>query len=304
MAPSSFLLAHPIWHWMFWKRVMVRFMQRQGTDAVGILAYTTLIGLVPMLAVMLSLFSVSPYFADLELLILDKVIHNLMPASQPIIESYIVSFSQQAASLKGPGLWVMFMTTLMLLWKIDSKLNGLWPNAKRRRWWVSLLNYLGVSVLGPILLGLSLLTSSYLLALPLLTLSYPFLDTLTLGISVLPFVFSLLGFALLYKFVPAQKVAFKAALVGGLFAALQLELLKSGFSLYVAWFPTYNLVYGAFAAVPLFLLWLYLMWFIVIWNGVVVYVFNQKYTLKTTRPGQIKRIDLPFLSNVHLRPKA
>ncbi|MBN2865142.1 MAG: YihY family inner membrane protein [Thiotrichales bacterium] len=281
-------LEHPIWHWMFWKRVTVRFMQRQGTDAVGILAYTTLLGIVPMIAVMLSLFSVSPYFDDFELLVMDQVVHNLMPSSQPVIESYILGFSQQAAALKGPGLLVMLFTTIMLLWKIDSKINGLWPHARRRKWWVSLLHYLGVSIGGPLLLGLSLLTSSYLLAVPLLSEAYPFLEKLTFGISLLPFVFALMGFALLYKFVPAQKVAFKAALIGGLLATIQIELLKDGFALYVEWFPTYNVIYGAFAAIPLFLLWLYVMWFIVIWNAVVVYVLNQKYYPDSSRPADFK----------------
>ncbi|MEA3405231.1 MAG: YihY family inner membrane protein [Pseudomonadota bacterium] len=297
MATEATFLEQRIWHWMFWKRVIVRFTQRQGTDAVGILAYTTLLGIVPMLAVMLSLFSVSPYFADFEFLVMDQVLHNLMPSSQPIIESYLVTFSQQAANLKGPGLLVMLLTTLMLLWKVDSKLNGLWPNAKKRRWWVSILHYLGVSLLGPILLGLSLLTSSYLLAVPLLSEAYPFLDKLTFGISLLPLVFALLGFAALYKFVPHQKVAFKAALIGGLFATLQIELLKDGFALYVEWFPTYNVIYGAFAAIPLFLLWLYLLWFIVIWNGVVVYVLNQKYYPDTIRPVESEVISEEITSN-------
>lgn len=266
-----------IWHWMFWKRVVVHFLQCKGTDAAGLLAYTSLLGIVPMLAVMLSLFSVSPYFADFESLVMEQVVHNLMPSSHPVIESYLVTFSQQAVNLKGPGLIVMFITTLMLLWKVDDKLNGLWPDARRRRWWVSLLHYLGISLLGPILLGLSLLTSSYLLAVPLLAQAYPFLQKLTFGISLLPFVFALLGFAALYRFVPRHPVSTKAAMIGGLFATLQLELLKEGFTLYVQWFPSYNLIYGTFAAVPLFLLWLYLMWLIVIWNGTVVAVLNQRY---------------------------
>lgn len=277
MAHEPITLEQRLWHWVFWKRVAVRFMQRQGTDTAGTLAYTTLLGLVPMIAVMLSLFSVSPYFEDFEFLVMDKVLHNLMPSSQPIIESYLLGFSQQAAGLKGPGILVMFFTTIMLLWKIDSKINGLWPSTGRRRWWVSLLNYLGISLVGPLLLGLSLLTSSYLLAAPFLTEIFPFLDKLTLGISLLPFLFALFGFALLYKFVPSQKVSFRAALIGGLFATIQIELLKEGFALYIQWFPTYNVIYGAFAAIPLFLLWLYVMWFIVIWNAVVVYTLNQKY---------------------------
>lgn len=277
MATRQRNMEEAIWHWLFWKRVIVHFQRRQGTDAVGILAYTTLLGIVPMLAVMLSLFSVSPYFAEFEALVMEQVVHNLMPSSHPVIESYLIGFSQEAVKLKGPGLIVMLVTTLMLLWKVDSKLNAMWPAGRSRRWWVSLLHYLGVSILGPLLLGLSLVTSSYLLAVPLLKDAYPLLETLTFGISLLPFLFAFLGFAALYKYVPRQKVSSKAALIGGLFATVQLELLKEGFALYVQWFPTYNLIYGAFAAIPLFLLWLYLLWFIVIWNGTVVAVLNQHY---------------------------
>lgn len=259
-----------IFHWQLWKNVFVRFRRHQGTDAVAILAYTSLIGIVPMLAVMLSLFSVSVYFQSFETLVLDQVLHNLMPSSQPVIEDYLLQFSQQAVQLKGPGLIVMLMTTLMLLWKIDQKLNGLWSTTLKRKWWVSLLHYLGVSLLGPLFLGLSLVASSYLLALPWLAETTPWIEKATFGIGLLPFALSLLGFMALYKFVPVAHVPTKIAWVGGLFAAIQLELLKSGFALYVTWFPTYDLIYGAFASIPLFLLWLYSIWFIVIWNGALV----------------------------------
>lgn len=266
--------------WRFWAKVFVRFRQNQGTDAVAILAYTTLIGIVPLLAVMLSLFSVSTYFESFETVVMEHVVRNLMPDSQPIIEEYLMMFSMQAVNLKGPGLVVMLFTTLMLLWKIDQKLNGLWPGGLKRKWWVSILHYLGVSLLGPILLGLSLVSSSYVLALPWLAETTPWLEKLTFGISLLPLIFSLLGFMLLYKLVPVAYVPIKAAFVGGLFATIQLELLKSGFALYIKWFPTYDLIYGAFASVPLFLLWLYLIWFIVIWNGALVVTLTQRMTSK------------------------
>lgn len=257
-------------HLTLWKRVFVRFMHSKGFDAVAILAYTTLMGVVPMLAVMLSLFSVSAFFANFEALVMDQVVRNLMPHSQPMIEFYLVQFSQQAMSLKGPGLVIMFITTLLLLWKIDQKLNGLWEAHSKRKWWVGLLNYLGVSILGPLLLGLSLLSSTTIMAWPWFAQTTPWIEQLVFGIKVLPFVFSLLGFVVLYKFVPVVFVSAKAALIGGVFAAIELELLKGGFALYVTWFPTYDAVYGAFAAIPLFLLWLYLVWFIVIWNGALV----------------------------------
>jgi len=269
-------LVTAVTHWRFWKQVFLHFKNRQGTDSVAILAYTSLIGIVPMLAVMLGLFSVSTYFASFESLVMDQVVRNLMPNSQPVIEEYLFKFSQQAASLKGPGLVVMLFTTLMLLWKVDQKLNGLWSEKLERKWWVSLLHYLGISLLGPLLLGLSLLVSSSLLALPFIVDTTPWIDKLTSGMQIIPLILAWLGFTALYKLVPIVKVPFNIALIAGLFAMLQLELLKSGFALYVEWFPTYAVVYGAFAAVPLFLLWLYLVWFIVIWNGAVV-VTLQKY---------------------------
>ncbi|WP_321326288.1 YihY/virulence factor BrkB family protein [Thiomicrorhabdus sp.] len=267
---SLFTLIKQVMHWRFWQRVFIHFRNRQGTDAVAILAYTSLVGIVPMLAVMLGLFSVSSYFDSFEALVMDQVVRNLMPDSQPVIEEYIYKFSQAAASLKGPGLIVMLFTTIMLLWKVDQKLNGLWSHRLKRKWWVNILQYLGVSLLGPLLLGLSLVISSSLLALPLFVETTPFIDKLTSGMKIVPLILAWLGFTALYKLVPIVKVPIKIALISGLFAMLELELLKTGFATYVEWFPTYAVVYGAFAAVPLFLLWLYLIWFIVIWNGALV----------------------------------
>lgn len=267
---SLFTLIKQVSHWRFWQRVFIHFRNRQGTDAVAILAYTSLVGIVPMLAVMLGLFSVSSYFDSFEALVMDQVVRNLMPNSQPVIEEYLFKFSLAAASLKGPGLVVMLFTTLMLLWKVDQKLNGLWSHRLKRKWWVNILQYLGVSLLGPLLLGLSLVISSSLLALPLFVETTPFIDKLTSGMKIVPLILAWLGFTALYKLVPVVKVPFKMALISGLFAMIELEFLKSGFAMYVEWFPTYAVVYGAFAAIPLFLLWLYSIWFIVIWNGAVV----------------------------------
>jgi len=268
-----------IGHWRFWLRCAVRFKNQKGTDAVAILAYTSLVGIVPMLAVMLALFSVSSYFEAFESLVMDQVVTNLMPSSQPVIQEYLLAFSVQATNLKGPGLVVMFLTTLMLLWKVDQKLNDLWPQSRKRRWWVSILHYMGVSLLGPILLGLSLVVSSAILALPMVSDTTPLIEKLLFGLKILPVLLAWLGFSLLFKFVPACKVSTKAAFVGGFLAMVQMEILKIGFATYVKLFPTYDLIYGAFAAVPLFLLWLYSVWFIVIWNGAVVATLSDHLTL-------------------------
>lgn len=254
----------------FWKKVLIRFWHQRGTEAVAILAYTTLIGLVPMLAVMLSLFSASEWFEPFQHLVMQLVVAHLMPESQPVIQSYLTLFAEQASRLTAPGLVVMLVTTLILLWTIDQKINAMWNADYQRRWWVSLLNYLGVSLLGPLLLGLSLVASSYVLAWPLL------LGDMTVSwgvnqlMSSLPLIFSVLGFMLLFKFVPMSQVSWKQAWWVALMASIKVELLKTGFAWYITAFPTYDLVYGALAAVPVFLLWLYLMWFILIWNACVL----------------------------------
>ncbi|CAN8139445.1 membrane protein [uncultured Thiomicrorhabdus sp.] len=263
--------------WRFWLRSAVRFQQQKGTDAVAILAYTSLVGIVPMLGFMLALFSVSSYFEEFEQLVMEQVIANLMPSSQPVIQDYLFIFSEKATSLKWPGLVVMLITTLMLLWKVDQKLNELWPEVRKRRWWVSLLHYLGISLFGPILLGLSLVISTTILTLPLISDTTPFIEKLLFGLKIIPVMLSWLGFTLLFKFVPACYVSMRAAAIGGFLAMAQMELLKVGFAAYVKLFPTYDLIYGAFAAVPLFLLWLYLTWFIVIWNGAVVATLSEQY---------------------------
>lgn len=266
-----------IMHWRFWLRLAVRFQQQKGTDAVAILAYTSLLGIVPMLGLMLALFSISAYFEQFEQLVMQQVVANLMPSSQPVIQDYLFTFSEKATSLKWPSLVVMFITTLMLLWKVDQKLNDLWPKVRKRRWWVSLLHYLGISLFGPILLGLSLVISSAILTLPLISDTTPFIEKLLFGLKIIPVMLAWLGFTLLFKFVPACYVSTRAAAIGGFLAMVQMELLKVGFGAYVKFFPTYDLIYGAFAAVPLFLLWLYLSWFIVIWNGAFVATLSEQY---------------------------
>lgn len=272
---------------IFWRNVLARFWRKQGTEAVAILAYTSLIGLVPMLAVMLSLFSTSSWFEPFQQLVMQQVVTYLMPDSQPAIQQYLFRFAEQASHLTTPGLVVMFVTALMLLWTIDQKINTMWSNRYQRRWWVSLLHYLGISLIGPLLLGLSLLISAYLLASPFL--GYFSLDGLGLSplLNLLPLLFSALGFMMLYRFVPVASVSLEQAWWVGLMAAIQMEILKLGFSWYVSAFPTYDLVYGAMAAVPLFLLWLYLVWFIVIWNAAVLAeLTKQKIDLDKLEKGE------------------
>ncbi|MGC9386406.1 MAG: YihY family inner membrane protein [Hydrogenovibrio sp.] len=263
----------------FWVQLTQNFFRKNGLDAVTILAYASLVGLVPFLTIMLSVFSMSETFQVFEEQVMDKVFHYLLPDSTPLVESYLLQFSQQASKLHGVGIFSMLVIALLLLWTIDQKINAMWDHRLQRTWWVSLLHYLGISVVGPLLLGGSLVLSSVLLAAPIL----PGVALEAVLLNQLPIMINIIGFSFLYRFVPLHRVPWRYALIGAVFATLELELLKYGFGLYVKWFPTYNLIYGAFAVIPLFLLWLYLLWFILIYNASLVRQLTMKYA--TEKPG-------------------
>ncbi len=150
----------------FWIQAAQNFIRKDGLDAVTVLAYASLVGLVPFLTIMLSVFSMSDSFQAFEEAVMDKVFHYLLPASTPMVESYLLQFSQQASKLHGIGIFSMLVIALLLLWTIDQKINAMWDKHLQRSWWVSLLHYIGISVVGPVLLGGSLVLSSVLLAAP------------------------------------------------------------------------------------------------------------------------------------------
>lgn len=264
----------------FWQQAAVNFIIKQGLDAVTILAYASLVGLVPFLAILFGVFALSDSFALFQAEVVDKVLHFLLPEATPQVEAYLLKFAQKAGQLQGVGIISMFAIALILLWTIDKKINLMWHRHYQRRWWVSLLHYLGVSLIGPLILGAGLVLSSVLLAAPIL----PDLFWMADALKQLPFFINAVGFWFLYRFVPAAKVSNRAAWVGALLTTLELELLKFGFGVYVLWFPTYDLIYGAFAVIPLFLLWLYLLWLVIIFNASVV---RQIDLPLTTSPDQI-----------------
>lgn len=251
----------------FWLQASQNFIQKEGLDAVTVLAYASLVGLVPFLTVILSVFSLSPGFESIQNDVIDKIMLYLLPESTPKVEFYLRQFSQQASKLQGIGILMMLVIALILLWTIDKKINLMWSKHLQRSWWVSLLRYLGVSIIGPILLGLSLVLNSMLMAGPI----FPILQQETWVLNQAPILINILGFAFIYHFVPVHRVKVAYAFVGALLATLELELLKLLFGLYVDWFPTVSLVYGAFAVIPLFLFWLYLLWFVIIFNASVVH---------------------------------
>ncbi len=235
------------------------------------LSYTTLLSLVPLLAVMFSVLSAFPVFETVVARIQDYIFHNFVPASGEVVQSYVQQFLQQASGLTGPGIAFLVLVAVMLMDTIDGVLNGIWRVRRRRRWLSQFLVYWSVLTLGPLLLAVSIIVSSYLISLPLLTGVDPGGTLRGMILSMMPFLSTTVALALLYVLVPNRLVPFRHGLLGAALAALLFELAKRSFTLYVANVPTYATIYGALAVIPLFLVWIYVSWVVVLLGAEVAY---------------------------------
>ncbi len=269
----------------FYKQVALFGIQRlirdKLTQVASSLTFTTVLATVPMLAVILSLFTAFPLFTDFKVALEQFLTHNLMPANvSETIMSYLNTFAQQASRLTAIGVGFLIVTSIMLMMTIDEVLNTIWNVKRQRPLGQRILVYWAILSLGPIFVGASLWTSSYI-AQEKLGLVTQFSILKSLLFTLVPVIVSGLVFSLLYYLVPNRKVAWKDALIGGYTTAILLEIMKAGFAYYITQFPSYTLIYGAFATIPIFLLWIYLSWLVVLFGATVAAMAPQ------IRSGQI-----------------
>lgn len=249
------------WQWL--QALMQRVGQDQITVHAGYLAYVTLLSLVPLVAVVFAIFSAFPVFADVKEAVQHFVFSNFVPTSSEVIQQHIASFANNANQMTVWGIGFLVFTALLLIANIDQTLNRIWRVTRKRKPIVSFAIYWMVLTLGPIMLGASIGLTSYIMSLA------TYADQLTPGISTLllkslPAVLSIVTFVFLYMLVPNTEVPFKAALIGAVFAGVAFELCKKGFALYVTHFPSYELIYGALATIPILFVWVYTCWVIVL----------------------------------------
>jgi len=233
------------------------------------LTFTTVLGIVPMLAVVLSLFTAFPVFQDFRLALEDFLAHSLMPpAVSDNIMDYLNQFARQASRLTAIGGAFLVVTSLLLIMTIDKTFNDIWHVTRQRPLPQRALVYWAVVTLGPVVAGASLWATSFL-ARESMGLVRDVPEILSLAISFVPLVLTGLGFAALFVVVPNRHVYWRDALAGGFGTAIVLELMKAAFAYYLTRFPTYTVIYGAFATLPIFLLWIYLSWLAVLFGATV-----------------------------------
>lgn len=243
--------------------------EKKLAQVASSLTFTTVLAIVPLLAVVLALFTAFPLFGEFKLALEDFLGNNLMPAAvSDNVMSYLNQFAAQASRLTAIGSVFLIVTSILLMMTIDRALNDIWNVSRQRPLGSRMLVYWAILSLGPILAGASLWATSYL-AHAILAPTDRSSDLLSFTLSFIPLLATALGFAALFMLVPNRKVERKDALAGGVGVAIVLAIMKAGFSFYLARFPSYMVIYGAFATLPIFLLWIYLSWLAILFGATV-----------------------------------
>ncbi len=230
------------------------------------LAYETLLALVPLFVVALGAVSAVPGLLQYSDAVEAFIFRSFVPEFGETVRGYLHGFLDQAEELRTFGMMAVFGTAVWLLVTIENTLNAIWragPIHHRLRL-VRLLVYAILLTLGPLLIGIGWAATSYLVSLPMVAGTIPAEDLGHGLLPLLPYASSFMAFSLLYLWMPNCKVSIRHAAAGGAVASLLFELGKWAFTYYVTHFHTYATVYGAVAAVPLFLLWIYWCWLIVL----------------------------------------
>jgi membrane protein len=256
-----------------WVETLRTLRQRFGEDRLGLtagsLTFTTLISLVPLVTVMLALFTVFPMFAKFQDALQRYFLQSLVPDSiaKPVLGA-LTQFALKANRLGTAGLVVLVFTAVALMLTIDRTLNGIWRVRKPRPIAQRVLVYWASVTLGPLLLGVSLTMTTYLLPA-----SRGMASVVPGGVAfllnILEFTVLAAAMAGLFHYVPNTHVKWRHAWAGGLFVSAGFEVAKKVLAWYIGNIPTYTNVYGAFATLPILLIWIYLGWVIVLLGAVI-----------------------------------
>ena len=257
-----------------WRQMLrtlwTRFREVRLGMTASSLTFTTVLALVPLFTLILAIFTAFPIFSQVQDQLQRWLIESLVPESisRQVLGS-LTQFSKKASRLGLFGLAAVVLASVALLVTIDRTMGQIWRVGRQRPWSQRLLLYWAGLTLGPLLLGGSLAISSYLFTGYLSGLA----DWLPVSVrNLLDLVeFSLLVACVtgLYYYLPNTHVEWRHALTGGIAVALGLELAKKGLAVYLAQMPSYSAIYGAFAAVPILLVWIYVAWVVVLLGAVI-----------------------------------
>lgn len=250
--------------------LLVRFEVNENRKSAAALTFVTLFAIVPLMTAGYSMLTLFPQFS----VFLDQfhqfIFEHFFPASGQQMEVVLKGFATQAKNLTWVGLILLLVSAISLMFTIENAFNQIW-RVSSKKMGKRLVYYWLVILFGPVLLAIGFLMSSYLLSSRLwLEHVESVFHIYDLIVRALPFLFSTVAFTLMYYFLPSCKVSAIHAVLGGLIASGLLEACKLGFLSLLASMPSYEIVYGAFAVVPLFLIWIFVAWCVVLFGAEIV----------------------------------
>ena len=242
---------------IFWQR----FNQNKLTQAAGYLTYSTMLAIVPLIMVVFSIFSAFPVFNEVTGALKAFIFTNFAPSASDMVGQYIDEFVNNSKKMSAVGIISLIVVALMLINSIDRTLNSIWHDTETRPIFTSFAIYWLILTLGPLLVGVSIAASTYVKAMFESAASFSFGLKL---LSFVPFLSTWFIFTMIYMVVPNKKVSIKHSAAGALIAAVFFTLGKQAFTWYIVTFPSYQLIYGAMATLPIMLLWIQLSWTVVL----------------------------------------
>ena len=237
-----------------------RFAKEGCSYRAAALAYTTLLSVVPLVIIGFGVLSLIPYFSGVGKEIEHFVLSNFVAESATAIAQQINYFLQNVHRLSIFNLIFLAIIALILMYNINRAFNTIWHAERHFHFTLSFVVYTLVLLLSPIivggfvLLGTSLSKTAFIIA----VMQLPYIEKPLSFLS--PHVLTFVIFTILNWVLPSCRVRLFHAVVGGLISTVLFELAKYGFTVYLTHFPTYRLLYGALAVIPIFLIWLYVSW--------------------------------------------
>ncbi|MDG6881845.1 YihY family inner membrane protein [Phocoenobacter uteri] len=251
----------------------IRFSENKLSMAAGHLTYNTMLAIVPLIMVMFSIFAAFPIFNEVTGELKTFIYQNFAPSVGDIVQTHLDNFVNNSKKMSAVGTIGLIAIALLLISNIDNTLNTMWHKTKKRPWLISFAIYWMILTLGPLLIGVSISVSTYILSMnfmgtgELTNAGHPFL-------SLVPFFITWLLFTLVYTIVPNTTVLFRHAIIGALLAAIFFTLGKQIFVWYITSFPSYQAIYGALAVLPIMIVWIHLSWLVVLIGAQIAAVFK------------------------------
>ena len=258
------------------QQLIKQFIADNCSSRAAALVYTTLLSMVPLAIVGFAAISMIPWFAGTTPKLESFIVQHFVDQSAQSLIVQLQGFVHQATHYSAWSFLFFTVTSVLLIYNINEAFNAIWETHARRNYVLLFFIYLLAVLIGPVLLALVVFLSTFLLALPWISVLDQFAWLHSAALLLLPHALLFLSFSLMNKLLPACYVPWRAAWLGGLVSTILFDLLRVGFAVYMQHATTYKILYGALAAIPAFLVWLYLAWSIVLLGAQVARLVSKR----------------------------